>query len=324
MANPFVIERELKKLPARFGLQRVGNDFKIRCPDHAGGNERTPSFIINGTNSSKFPIGSGHCFACGASYPSWKATLSRLYGGEKSTLSNADVMDLSFYDFTKDLEQIFLSENIDIKEIQPELKATRPWDDRNWRSIPSETMKAVGARLTFNPKYGERAFIPCYIHKKLVGGIFANLKKNGKRNYFNTKGDWVNTILVFYDYVRKNFKGLNTIVLVEGPRDALRLLSWGIPALALLGTAHAKNEYKYDLLSNFDNLENIILAFDGDEAGRMATKEAYRHLKDEYNVVTFKVGDNQDICSIKEKKISKLKKHIKVKMKGRLLKRVAA
>jgi len=317
MPSPLTIEHALKRLPPKFGLKKIGEDFMIRCPDHAGGGERTPSFIINGSVKKRFQLGAGHCFSCGANYSTWAKLQDRLAGGKKSLVNNADVMDLQFYDFASDLEDVFLEENLPIEKIHPELQRAMDWDGRDWRGIPGQFMKDVGACMTLNYKFGLRAFIPCKVNKRLVGGVFANLKKQGKKNYFNTKGSWVTTTLLFYDYVRKHFKKYRLVVIVEGPRDAARLLSYGIPAVALLGTGHTKHEIKFHLLSNLP-LKYIVTALDGDKAGRYAAKNTYHHLKDEYEVKKYALPEGKDVCSISEKKIIKFKRMLEKKIGRRL------
>jgi hypothetical protein len=63
--------------------------------------------------------------------------------------------------------------------------------------------------------------------------------------------------------------GKSSVVLVEGPRDALRLLSYGIPCMAILGT-HSWSDKKSGLLEAA-GVDRIITCFDGDEAGKIAT-----------------------------------------------------
>jgi 5S rRNA maturation endonuclease (ribonuclease M5) len=322
--NPSTLAKYLEKLPARYGLTRKGSDFLIRCPDHAGGNERTPSFVINGDDSKRFKLGAGHCFSCGANYKSWHETLNRLGGGDASLASNADVMDLQVYDITKGFRKS-IKEGSGFKKSEiAEIRASKPWPkDRNWRGIPGKTLVKIKARLSTN-KFGyDRLFIPAYVGGKLKGGVFANIKKHGKRNYFNMSGDWANLILVFIDYVKDTFgDDLDTIVIVEGPRDALRLLSWGIPAVAMLGTGHAVNPNKFDLLSSLD-LKSVVLAFDGDDAGRSAYRAAKETLKKEYKVYRVKFPEGEDVCSVGEEKISRIKTFVQQHTKNRLPKRQA-
>lgn len=67
--------------------------------------------------------------------------------------------------------------------------------------------------------------------------------------------------LLGYDGVR----GRQRIFLVEGPFDWLTLLSWGLPACALLGTQPGKRTLRL-----LDRARSIVLVFDADEPGREA------------------------------------------------------
>jgi 5S rRNA maturation endonuclease (ribonuclease M5) len=67
------------------------------------------------------------------------------------------------------------------------------------------------------------------------------------------------------------------IVLVEGPRDAIRLIGFGIPALAILGSNNW-SEQKRDLLMTLD-LDMVLFAFDNDKGGKLAYKNCAPSLK---------------------------------------------
>jgi len=72
-------------------------------------------------------------------------------------------------------------------------------------------------------------------------------------------------------------KGLNTIVLVEGPRDAIRLFRDGIPVAAILGTNNWTNAKRQILEA--EEFDRVILLMDGDKAGKKAESELGPDLK---------------------------------------------
>jgi 5S rRNA maturation endonuclease (ribonuclease M5) len=97
---------------------------------------------------------------------------------------------------------------------------------------------------------------------------------------YNSSDDLPSPKLLFpYDY----FKSVETVVLVEGPTDALRLLNYGIPALAILGTG-TWSKYKRTLLIR-KGVKNVILCFDGDKAGRLCTAKVSKDLDKYFNVI---------------------------------------
>ena len=63
------ITEELSKLDTIYGYKSQDGKGWIKCPFHKknGHLEKTPSLIINLEESSRYPIGSFHCFACGES-----------------------------------------------------------------------------------------------------------------------------------------------------------------------------------------------------------------------------------------------------------------
>jgi DNA primase len=67
------------------------------------------------------------------------------------------------------------------------------------------------------------------------------------------------------------------LVLVEGITDALRLLMFGIPALANLGTAWS--EARTDLVRFLLQSDRVVLAFDPDTPGQQATFRVGHALK---------------------------------------------
>jgi DNA primase len=66
---------------------------------------------------------------------------------------------------------------------------------------------------------------------------------------------------------------LNTIVLVEGPFDALRLCYEGISALSILGTSNW-SKLKLATLEGMA-CKKIIICMDGDKAGRDAERQIF-------------------------------------------------
>ena len=71
-----------------------------------------------------------------------------------------------------------------------------------------------------------------------------------------------------YDLAKKLIKkrGLKRVVIVEGPRDALRLLSNGIPACAILGTQNF-TQTKAMYLTGL-GVDEILIMPDNDRAGK--------------------------------------------------------
>ena len=75
----------------------------------------------------------------------------------------------------------------------------------------------------------------------------------------------------------KAFRKKGNLFLVEGPRDALRLLQHGIPAIAILG-ANNWSKYRIELLQEAEP-EKIFILFDNDKPGIVAARKIHSSIK---------------------------------------------
>lgn len=87
--------------------------------------------------------------------------------------------------------------------------------------------------------------------------------------------------LLGYEAVR----GRPRVILTEGPFDWLALLSWGLPACALLGTQPAPHALRL-----LDRTRSVVLVLDGDEPGREGAANLAEALGDRATVVTLPDG----------------------------------
>lgn len=141
---------------------------------------------------------------------------------------------------------------------------------KKWRDISTNLLIDIGCQLATHKEYGTRyIYMPVYVRNSLVGYSLGRMKKiKGYTSYINAKGNWAYTKGLFpLDYSVRLMRKLNTrsIVLVEGQRDALRLLSNGIPAVCIFGTNNwcTKKDRELEL----SGINTIIALTDGDQAG---------------------------------------------------------
>jgi 5S rRNA maturation endonuclease (ribonuclease M5) len=150
-----------------------------------------------------------------------------------------------------------------------------------WRHIKTDLLMRFEAKQckVWSEEYqawgATMMYLPCHINGELVGYIKARLEKHDtKPSYINASGKWSKTHGLFpFDYAVKVMKRKksSTMILVEGPRDALRLLQMGIPAMCILGTqSFSQNKAK---LLELAGITRVVLFFDGDEAGIKATEK---------------------------------------------------
>ena len=93
------------------------------------------------------------------------------------------------------------------------------------------------------------------------------------------------------------------VVLVEGPRDALRLTQLGVPALAIIATT-AWSERKCSAVAHLcrSNRVRPVVMMDGDEAGRKAQRrivsELMKHRFHGGQVAKIRLPDGEDPASV--------------------------
>lgn len=148
------------------------------------------------------------------------------------------------------------------------------WPERiDWRGFPGKFMRKLGAHIiNDNRKDSVGALFPVKVAGHVRGGIKAVFVKSetNKRelSYQNSAGGWVSDYGLFpYIYakslVRK--KKLRFVILVEGPRDAMRLCLNGLPAMAVLG-ANNVNAKKILFVRSLD-VDVVYVIPDPDKAG---------------------------------------------------------
>ena len=166
-----------------------------------------------------------------------------------------------------------------------QLVDAQPWPrSLEWRSYSGDFLNALGRGVCWivgdkGRDGGISAFFVVWVNGKVRGGVKAFYsKQEGRMSYLTTKGAWIQkTGLLFFDLARsmieQHREGRSFVVLVEGPRDALRLLSLGIPAIACLGALTFSKEKALLVLSMVDQ---IYVMTDNDKAGSAMWRQVDR------------------------------------------------
>jgi hypothetical protein len=204
---------------------------------------------------------------------------------------------------------------------------------RSWRTISGSLLYSLGAKAGL--RYGEQMlWMPVTLEQELVGSWIGRMQKpvklpqvgsssgsaGSKQNtssYLNSSGTWIQTQGLWpYDHVagtmlkgRKN-AGL-PVILVEGQRDALRLISNGIPALCVFGTNNIGDE-KVSLVMGLER--RVYLMGDGDDAGREFNKRAKKLFREQGEMVkTISLPDGTDPADLDGQQIKDLKGSLSIK-----------
>lgn len=244
--------------------KHLGDSTFIICPFHS---EKTPSGRVFHSPTSRNP-GYFTCYGCGTKVR-WNELAPKLGLRPFSTRPRDEYA-----------AAVSLKLSEDLAEFKPECLEFEPLPrNKIWRTIPTNLLRDLGAKLcrVDHPDYGllkPKIYLPVLVNGELRGYIKARINKSPDYPaYINASGNWSKTCGLFpFDYAVKLMLSLGstTIVLVEGPRDALTLLALGIPAVSILGT-QSWSDAKSRLLE-LAGVETVVLMMDGDCAGIKATE----------------------------------------------------
>ncbi len=255
------------------------NSTFILCPYHS---ERTPSARVFHDN------GYLRCYGCGASkpYSIWSKEYNLSKMGKDRLPDNGEVPKSRFLDkllnspsvdaSAAESESTAKMEDIQLSDFEAPL-ASKLGVGRKWRGFSVRFLQdIIGARVAYRVDiHRHYIWLPVWVRGRLRGFILATLKKPSTKDlpsYYNAPGKWSLRYGMFpFDSAifLMEEKGLTTMVVVEGPRDAMRLIRMGIPAISMLGT-HSWTDTKSKILE-LSGVKTLVLVMDGDEAGKKAT-----------------------------------------------------
>lgn len=265
-------------------LQRFGGPQKstatsrmICCPlPQHGGNDKTPSLSINMQVDAGIPLGFFFCFGCSGK-GRWN-TLAEITGMEpiKEWMKSAEVSEALLTPATEDA--LLGDAGLTFKSVLKKMRCeeARRWPiDLEWRGFSGQLLYDVGGHIINDErKESVGVLFPIKINGRVRGGVKAIYTREGKeRAYDNMHGTWTKDYGLFpYMYAAKIIRRqrLKFVFLVEGPRDALRLVSLGIPAVAILG-ATSMSDLKALLIANLD-VSHVYVLSDNDSGGDVMWK----------------------------------------------------
>ncbi|WYW01984.1 DNA primase [Pseudomonas phage vB_PpuM-Pori-4] len=275
------ILREIERIPGR--KKHKPTNIEIQCPFHPGDN--TPSCGIYIGTGGTLPLGWFYCLGCGAKGP-WNKLAEKL---KLQTIARSDTKRDSASVSSTEMDRARLKcmgadkTGVDQYASVMRLGMPKPFDRPQWRGISGALMRDLGAQIavdTTSKRLREVLLLPLTLYGELVTVIKAAMYK--------VKGD---LSYVVYDEADTKTKGLfgfdlvvdmlnkgkyQWVVLVEGQRDALRLIQYGIPAIAILGTQSWTAE-KRDLLVGLGT--GVAVMMDGDPAGVAAARKIMPDLR---------------------------------------------
>jgi len=277
-----------------FGADSHQDNLKAYC--FKGHDRKTPSLSIRRVD------GAFLCFGCGIRGANWN-TLAAHIGGQ---LLTEDTIPDRF---------LVMNTKLD-KRIQKAMaQIDIPWDvepwEKPWRRIPVSTLTKLNALRWWDDSNPydrcERILFPVSMYDEIEGWVARRTDKAppGKKlktPYRNaTHMSSADTLFPLDTVIGMNRK---VLVLVEGPYDAIRLINYNIPALALLGTQNYHQDNRIHMMNA--GAETIILAVDSDQGGDSVRLDIALSLREMFNVIHFECPPEEDPGSMPKRYLHKL------------------
>lgn len=185
--------------------------------------------------------------------------------------------------------------NSEIKEVVK----YRNFKEKTLRHFAVGYVKQIALQKHNGEKYTlyHRLVFPLVFNTTTIG---ASLRKINPQDY----PKWshqpvqlkVKKLLYNYDYTKNN----NSIIICEGINDVLAFHEIDLPAVAIFGSHISKEQYRLLLKTGAD----LVFAFDGDKAGKIATQRAIKLFKNKANLSIIHFNEQEDPASIERKVLS--------------------
>ena len=278
-----------------FQFRLNGQNIQTTCPFHKDGQERKPSFGVNGE------LNKCHCFACGLS-GGIEDMISQLYGYQDNGKYGKNWLIKHF-------------NSVEI-ETRPNLMEVLNGSSNNNSNILNNKYSGKYIPESLLDSY---RYIHPYMYKRgltdeiieefdigydksrncltfpildLYGNCVFVATRNVSNKFFTLPKDLEKPIYQAYKFTNGKYK---EAWIVESFLNCLTLWKYGIPSMALIGTG---NKHQYDILSKLP-VRSYILAFDPDNAGYKATQRFRRNVKNKLiKEVVYK--DDRDINDLQE------------------------
>ena len=274
--------RLLEKEPRESGEYLI-----IQCPYHKNGQERHPSAQLRCSD------GLFYCHGCKEAHSLTDfLTYCLNEDGRDWLINRFGAVDISERKIEFGLEnrnEVKKIEYLD-KDILAKYRRTHPY--MFTRKLDMETIRKFD--IGYDPDFilETRDHDGKIISTKDIGECitFPNKDENGNilfiarraihTKFFNYPSDVDKPVYGLYEINREIRHGndIREVYVVESMLDALVIWCWGKYAVALNGTGSA---HQYDILKRTD-IRSFILAFDNDNAGKVARKKFRQNIKNKF------------------------------------------
>lgn len=297
-------------------FRRNGDNIQTSCPFHKNGQERKPSFGVNGE------IDKCHCFSCG-----WAGTIeemiSELYGyqdegkfGKRWLIKRFNTVEIEtrpniMEGFNYGRNNITIR-NKSIFGVSPNLyrdKQRKQDTGDNQRGIKEITEEELDTYRYIHPYLYERGLTDEIIERfdvgydkarneitfpvaDLYGTVRFIASRSVKNKFFRLPKGEDKPIYQGYRFVTGRYR---TAYITESFLNCLTCWKYDKPAMAMIGTG---NKNQYEILNKLP-VREYILAFDPDEAGRKATERFRKNVHGKI-IKELVYPDSRDINDLQE------------------------
>lgn len=295
-----------------FELEKVSNLYRTKCKHNGGDN--TPSLTFYPKTNSFY------CFSC--------------HAGNKNKNPETSGSDIiSFIQWMEGLEWqesvIYLANKIGLpipktkltEEDQVKLKLYENALERNreyWMNLEkSQDIKHYYYGRGFDDVDINKFRLGAYLsHEGTYKPAYAIMDEQGRTVGFSIRMDngskYVNSktsdifkkkeLLYGFNFVKKEIRQQNIVVVVEGQNDSILCQKFGVPAVATMGTALTEEQIK--LIGKYT--KNVIIFFDGDKAGITNSIHNARILRNHgfsVDIINVEGFDPDDVAKIQREKL---------------------
>jgi len=232
--------------------------------------------------------GYGKCTSCGF------AVTPKFFGVGSNEQITELFRNATFSNVLKKLDEKLKVEEITNFSLPP--FSSEPTED--YRGIPKDLLVKAAVYNCTSGRFKDRLIFPFYdLDNTLVGytgRINGDNPNFSNAKYMHATGIKTNQSVLYGKLIKDlNLDTTKGLVLVEGNLDALALISKGIPATPLLGFKNPTSNFIVDTIKlGFDN---IVIAFDNDEAGH---NKMYHTNKDDKDHSIFKYWTKEFSCKL--------------------------
>ena len=182
------------------------------------------------------------------------------------------------------------------------------------RGFSEKILDEFDVGLCTNPKSQmyQRIVFPVYDENdEFMVGCTGRTISDSPRKWINQKGFNKSNFLYNYGKAIEHIRRAETIILVEGQGDVIRLWEAGIyNAVGMFGSKISDSQ---EFLIQKTGVSNIVIMADNDDAGNICTKDVTERLKYLFNIYTVKLPKND----IGDMSIDEINNIIKPQIEGK-------